>query len=94
MAQTAAYCLLLPGPELHLTPLPANKKFRGRGNKEGAIKAFEFLQKEGLGVLKESVAARGTSKVRNKLLPDMVQSVSLVQCINYIDIYYCVALFI
>ena len=65
VAQTAAYCLLLTDPQLHLTPLLANKKFRGRGNKEGVIKAFEFLQKQGLGVLKESVAARGTSKVCN-----------------------------
>ena len=35
---TAAYCLQLPGKVLYLSPLLATKKFRKRGNKDGALK--------------------------------------------------------
>ena len=45
----ASYCLLLPGKVLHLTPLLAAKKFRNRGNKEGALRAFGLLEDDGLG---------------------------------------------
>lgn len=48
-AKIAAYCLLLPGDTLHLTPLLAAKKFRNKGNKDGAIRAFGLLEKDGLG---------------------------------------------
>lgn len=48
-AKNAAYCLNLPGGTLYLTPLLAAKKFRGRGNKDGAIRAFQLLEKDGLG---------------------------------------------
>lgn len=46
---TAAYCLQLPGKTLYLTPLLAQKKFRKRGNKDGAVRAFYQLEAEGLG---------------------------------------------
>ena len=47
----AKYCLLLPGKSLHVSALLAAKKFRTRGNKEGAIAAFNELEKVGLGKL-------------------------------------------
>lgn len=34
---SAAYSLLLPGKVLHLNALLSMKKFRDRGNKEGAV---------------------------------------------------------
>ena len=61
--QTATYCLTLPGKELFLSPFLSNKKFREKGNKEGAIKAFDLLQQEGLGQVMETTSVRGTSKV-------------------------------
>jgi hypothetical protein len=35
-----AFCLTLPGKELHLLSLLHAKKFRNRGNKDGALTAF------------------------------------------------------
>ena len=46
---TAAYCLTLPGKVLYLSPLLSAKKFRNRGNKDGAVRAFLQLEEEGLG---------------------------------------------
>ena len=61
---TAAYCLSkLPGKVLELSALLANKKFRGRGNKEGALAAFHQLQGVGLGKLSTTSATRGASSV-------------------------------
>ena len=47
--KTIAHCLTLPGKILHLTPLLNQKKFRGYGNKEAAVRAFFKLEEEGLG---------------------------------------------
>ena len=47
--KTVAHCLTLPGKTLHLTPLLNQKKFRGYGNKEAAVRAFFKLEEEGLG---------------------------------------------
>ena len=44
-----AHCLTLPGKTLHLTPLLNQKKFRGYGNKEAAVRSFFKLEEEGLG---------------------------------------------
>ena len=44
----AAYTLLLPGKTLYLSALLNAKKFRRRGNKDGAIRAFYQLEEEGL----------------------------------------------
>ena len=60
---TCAFCLLLPGKILYLSPLLAMKKFRKRGNKEGAIGSFYKLESEGLGKVLEVRGARGTSTV-------------------------------
>jgi len=35
--ETAGFCLTLPGRTLYLTPLLALKKFRKKGNKDGAV---------------------------------------------------------
>ena len=40
--ENAAYCLKLPGRILDLSTLLAAKKFRGRGNKDGALKAMRI----------------------------------------------------
>ena len=37
LASLAAYCMLLPGKELHLSALFSAKKFQGRDYKDGAI---------------------------------------------------------
>lgn len=62
---TAAFCLTLPGKKLHLTPLLAAKKFRARGNKEGALRAFYQLEEEGLGKV---LIVGGGSKATQVLL--------------------------
>lgn len=59
----AAYCLLLPGKQLHLSALLAAKKFRGRGNKVAALASFQELEEAGLGNLKVQESRRGTSAV-------------------------------
>ena len=61
---TAAYCLHLPGKVLYLSPLLAQKKFRKRGNKDGALRAFYQLETEGLGKVLEVGCGKGTSVVR------------------------------
>lgn len=62
---TATYCLSkLPGKRLDLSALLASKKFRGRGNKEGALAAFRALERAGLGKLITTCATRGASSVR------------------------------
>lgn len=58
-----AYCLLLPGKKLHLSALLAAKKFRGKGNKDGAVAAFQELERIGLGTLSTEESRRGTSAV-------------------------------
>ena len=45
----ATYSLLLPGKVLYLNALLSLKKFRDRGNKEGAVQGFYVLQGAGLG---------------------------------------------
>jgi hypothetical protein len=45
------FCLTLPGQELHLPSLLHAKKFRNRGNKDGALTAFRKLAEEKLGNL-------------------------------------------
>ncbi len=43
------HTILLPGRNLYLTPLLDKKKYRGKGNREGALLAFRTLQETGLG---------------------------------------------
>ena len=60
---TASYCLTLPGKVLYLTPLLNAKKFRKRGNKDGAIRAFYKLAENGLGEVVEYGGTKGTTIV-------------------------------
>lgn len=53
----------LPGRTLDLSVLLATKKFRGRGNKDGALAAFRELEAAGLGNLKMTGSTRGASAV-------------------------------
>ena len=59
----AAYCLTLPGQTLYLTPLLQAKKFRKRGNKDGAVRAFLQLEEEGLGKTLVIGEGKGTTQV-------------------------------
>lgn len=64
----AKFCLLLPGNTLDLSTLLNLKKFRLRGNKEGALAAMRLLEREGLGKLIPKSARRGTSTVSFSIL--------------------------
>ena len=48
---------------LFLSHLLALKKFRKRGNKDGALRAFYKLEEEGLGKVLEVANVRGTQGV-------------------------------
>ena len=65
---TAGHCLKIQGKRLYLTPLLAMKKFRKRGNKEGALSAFHKLEQEGLGKIMEVEGSKGTTIVSSYLL--------------------------
>jgi hypothetical protein len=54
---------MLPGTILDVTTLLACKKFRSRGNKEGALQAMRALEADGLGKLIEKSSHRGASSV-------------------------------
>ena len=62
----AAYSLLLPGKVQHFNALNSSgqRKFRERGNKQGAKQGWELLQQAGLGELREKKARRGTDMVK------------------------------
>lgn len=74
--ETSGFCLTLPGQTLYLTPLLALKKFRKRGNKDGAIRAFYRLQEEGLGKVLEIGGTKGTSSVS-------VYTLTLFMCMHF-----------
>ena len=50
-ATNATFSLLLPGKILYFNALNEQQKFRGRGNKDGAKKAWQHLEDAGLGTL-------------------------------------------
>jgi hypothetical protein len=54
---------MLPGTILDVTTLLACKKFRSRGNKEGALQAMRALEADGLGKLIEKSSHRGASSL-------------------------------
>ena len=56
---TAAFTLLLPGKTLYLSKLLALKKFRNKGNKDGAVRAFFKLEEEELGKVLEVEGGKG-----------------------------------
>lgn len=64
LAQTnASFSLLLPGSVLDLTALNAQRKFRDKGNKPGAILGWRLLEHCEFGELQEKKPRRGTDKV-------------------------------
>ena len=59
------FCLTLPGKQLDLSVLLKEKKFRNKGNKEGALRAMRILEEDGLGRLDEKKLSNKSSvKVR------------------------------
>ena len=60
---TCAYCLLLPGKILNLSYLLRLKKFRKKGNKDGAVTAFYQLQEAELGRVIEIGGSSGAATV-------------------------------
>ena len=62
--RNAAFSLLLPGKMLHLNALLVMRKFRDRGNKAGAVRGFELLERQGLGVLISTKLQRGANMVK------------------------------
>ena len=61
--RNAIFSLLLPGKVLHLNALLLMRKFRDRGNKAGAVRGFETLEKHGLGHLISTRLQRGANMV-------------------------------
>ena len=61
--RNAMFSLLLPGKVLHLNALLLMRKFRDRGNKGGAVRGFETLEKHGLGHLISTRLQRGANMV-------------------------------
>ena len=59
---TVAFTLTLPGKTHYLSKLLYLKKYRNRGNKDGAIRAFYRLE-EGFGRVFEVGGSKGTSVV-------------------------------
>ena len=59
----ASYSLLLPGRTLYLNALLEQRKFRDRGNKDGAVKGFKLLEEAGLGKVIDVKPHRGTNLV-------------------------------
>ena len=85
-SSTASYCLTLPGKQLVLSTLLQAKKFRARGNKDGAVAAFRELDKAGLGTLEEKGMQRGTGAVSACIC------LQTCTCNNYIvllDLHFC-----
>ena len=58
VVETAAFVLTLPGKILDISTLNSNHKFRGYGNKDGAVAAIKDLEKSGLGEVIEKKATR------------------------------------
>jgi hypothetical protein len=56
-------CLTIPGKVLYLSALLSQRKFRKRGDKEGAIAGFRALEKANLGKVEATNPKRGTSVV-------------------------------
>ena len=62
--RNAGFSLLLPGRILHLNALLAMKKFRDKGNKDGAVRGLQLLEDSGIGRLISRRPPRGTNMVQ------------------------------
>ena len=63
----ASLSLAIPGKTLHLTALLTIRKFRNKGDKEGALAGFRLLEKVKLGKVEATNPKRGTSVVSRYL---------------------------
>ena len=79
----AAYCLLLPGRTLNSSALLAAKRFRDKGNKDGAVRGIKMLQAAGLGEVIEKKPLRGTSIVSVCMYVCMCDNVHLIMHSNF-----------
>ena len=74
----AGFCLTLPGKTLYLTPLLTAKKFRGRGNKEGALRAFYQLEEEDFGRVLVVGGSSRVSQVTSTLVHTHLSTLTLI----------------
>ena len=88
---TAAYCLGLPGKTLFLSHLLSLKKFRKRGHKEGALRAFYKLEEEGLGKVLEVAGCKGSQCVSNNTCAEHLYNFFNTACMR---IYILLTIFI
>ena len=51
------------GRKLYMTPLLKAKKYRNFGNKQGALAAWEELERSGLGTVDRTETSKGISTV-------------------------------
>ncbi len=64
----AMFCLILPDKVLHISALLAAKRFRDKGNKDGAVKAIKMLESAGLGTVRVQTAKGNIySKISNTM---------------------------
>ena len=67
-SSATAHSLRLPGRKLYLTPLLKAKKYRNFGNKQGALAAWEELERSGLETVERTEASKGISMVRKSAI--------------------------
>ena len=78
------FCLTLPGKQLDLSVLLKEKKFRHKGNKEGALRAMRILEEDGLGRLDEKKLSNKSSvKVRTYIHVYKDHTISCNKFIGY-----------
>ena len=65
--EAAKIILTSPGDVLDLTKLNSARKFKGKGNKEGAIAAIYLLQDDHLGTVCREASNRGCSHVSHEI---------------------------
>ena len=70
--QSAELSLTLPGKIMNMSVLISQKKFRNTGNKQGRLDVWKLLDADGLGVLNEQKAGRGTDKVVGAIILQLV----------------------
>ena len=62
--ETASFTLTQPGKVLDLSAMLRSKKYTGRDNKKGAVKAMTILESHGLVKLEKKEMHRGASAVK------------------------------
>lgn len=72
---TEGFCLTLPELMWMSLYFSRRKKFRGKGNKEGALQAVRNLQEDGLGQLKEKEHKSKTDKTNKSSIKVLMYTV-------------------